>query len=124
MWDLNQRSKAAKAYERDLCYVRALLQGETKREWRGKIVEATVESSEATASQRVRLRIWIPEWRRLARATYLCTIANEEAGRFIIVSADGTETFELTVCQTVEVRAALLLGQRRWKDRLLLQVRP
>lgn len=123
MSDLNRRAKAAKSYERDLCYVRALLGG-TERMFRGRIVEAALESSEAAASQRVRLRIWIPEWRRLARASYLCTIAREEAGRYTVVSADGTETFELTVGQEVTVRAALLLGQRRWKDRLLLQVRP
>jgi exoribonuclease R len=126
MWDLNQRAKASKAYERDLCYVRAILgggEGETERVWRGKIVEAALEEPESGA-RRVRFRIWMPEWRRLARASYICTIANEEAGRFIIVSADGAETFEFAVGQEVTVRAALLMGQRRWKDRLLLQVRP
>jgi exoribonuclease R len=118
--DLNRRAKVAKAYERDLCYVRALLEG-TKREYEGQVVEI-VQRPDAFGTARV--CVWVPAWKRIHRCTYRFTMADEEKGTYVFVTADGSSTFSLTVGQLVAVEFAPMIRARRWKDRLLTLVKP
>lgn len=116
--DLNRRAKAAKMYERDLCYLRALLG--TKRVYEGQVVEIERMTEDGLA----RVRVWVPEWKRLVRSTYRFTIANEEKGSYVFVSADGGSAFELGVGQKVTVQFAMRMRERRWKDRIVTLIKP
>jgi exoribonuclease R len=116
--DLNRRAKAAKTYERDLCYVRALL--ETKRVYEGQVVEIARADEGSVA----KVRVWVPEWKRVVRSTYRFTMANEEKQTYVFVSADGGSVFELSVGQAVSVQFAMRMRERRWKDRIVTLIRP
>ncbi len=118
--DLNRRAKVAKAYERDLCYVRALLDG-TKREYEGQVVEI---APQADAFGTAKVHVWVPAWKRIHRCTYRFTMADEEKNTYVFVTADGSSTFSLTVGQSVVVEFAPMIRARRWKDRLLTLVKP
>jgi exoribonuclease R len=116
--DLNRRAKAAKTYERDLCYLRALLG--TKRVYEGQVVEIMRMVEDGLA----RVRVWVPEWKRIVRSTYRFTIANEEKETYVFVSADGGSVFELGVGQKVTVQFAMRMRERRWKDRIVTLIKP
>jgi exoribonuclease R len=121
--DLNRRAKAAKTYERDLCYVRALLGA--KRTYVGQVVEITQREEGGGGSARSAVvRVWVPEWRRIVRSTYTFTMANEEKQSYVFVSADGGSTFEVAVGQAVTVQFAPRFRERRWKDRIVTVIRP
>lgn len=128
--DLNRRAKVSKSYERDLCYLRALLG--TKREYEGQVVEiermeeagAGAGAGASTCDTIAKVRIWVPAWKRIVRCTYRFTMANEEKQSYVFVSADGGTTFELTAGQKVAIQFAVKLRERRWKDRILTLVKP
>ena len=111
--DLNRRAKVAKGYERDRIFLNCLLKDE-KRVFVGRLLDVEVEGAT------VRLRIWIPEWQRTVRSRY--KLVSEENGNFIISSADESLKRLIIEGMTIRFKCAINVGERRWKDRLIVNL--
>lgn len=112
--DLNARAKAAKAYERDLCYARALSAGS------GHLVGRVLDIVDMGGG-RVKLRIWVEAWRRTVTATYKGIAV--DAG-WLIKSRDEKIEFTVAEGDLVGIDYAANMNARRWKERLVIAVTP
>lgn len=112
--DLNARAKAAKAYERDLCYARALAAGT------GHLVGRVLDIADCGDGS-VKLRIWASAWRRTVTATYKGIAV--DAG-WLIKSRDEKMEFAVAEGDLVGIDYAANMNARRWKERLVLAITP
>lgn len=92
---LNGLAKRAKAYERDLFFVRTLF-NPAERHIRGIVIEVDVETCRA--------KVWVPAWRRLinARPSYESMAAYASPGQIVSMSTYYDA------------------GQRNWKRRMVI----
>ena len=113
--DLNTRAKAAKAYERDLCYARALAAGT------GHLVGRVLDCVDCGDGS-VKLRIWAEAWRRTVTAIYKGVAT--EGGGWLIKSRDEKMEFVVAEGDLVGIDYAANMNARRWKERLVIAVMP
>lgn len=112
--DLNMRAKAAKAYERDLCFIRAIL-CESVPEYQGRILDI-IPNTDGTE---VKLRIWVDSWRKTVNAYYRA-LADGIGWR--IKSRDEKNEYIVREGNTVHLEVASNMSARRWKERLVISV--
>lgn len=109
--DLNQRGKASKAFERDLCYMRAIT--ESSDSLKGRILDIKVVDDE------VKLRIWIEKWKRTINAKYKYLQVED---KYLIKSKDEKKEFLVKEGNLVDIEYAPNLNARRWKDKLVVAI--
>jgi len=111
--DLNRRAKVAKGYERDRIFLNCLLKDE-KRVFEGRVLDVETEGAS------VRLRIWAPQWQRTVRCRY--KLISQTDGKFTICSADESVSRIVEEGMPVRFKCAINVGERRWKDRLVVNL--
>lgn len=111
--DLNARAKVAKGYERDRIFLNCLLKDE-KRLFEGVLLDIEPEGPT------VRLRIWVAEWQRTVRCRY--KLLSQTDGTFTICSADETVHLVISEGMAIRFKCAINVGERRWKDRLVVNL--
>ena len=107
--DMNVRAKAAKAFERDLCYMRALNNG--LGHCLGRILDI-IKKEDC-----VKLRILVSEWKRTINITYKGT---EVDSKWLIKSKDEKIEHLVKEGDLVGIDFAANLIARRWKERLVI----
>jgi exoribonuclease R len=113
--ELNKAAKVAKGYERDRQFLKCLL-GDGERTFRGRVLD--LESQE---DGKCVIRIWVGLWGRTVK-TRMRFIGMCEGG-MRVCSADESDEFELREGQEVTFECAMNLAGRRWKDRLVIQIK-
>jgi len=114
--ELNKAAKVAKGYERDRQFLKCLL-GTGERTFGGRILDL-----EAQEDGKCVIRIWVDAWGRTVK-TRMRLLGLCEGGIARVCSADETDTFELREGQEIEFDCAMNLAGRRWKDRLVIQIK-
>jgi exoribonuclease R len=108
MYDMNQRAKLNKGFSRDIDFIKAVSSGKNK--FNGIILEATSIESD------VKVKIYIPEWRRAVSAKY------KSAGENKVLSKDEKREIDVTEFREVEVMCAFNMNGRNWKERAIINI--
>ncbi len=116
--DLNKRSKAAKAYERDLCFMRALLGSGTATATKatGRILDISI-----IGDGEIKIRTWIENWKKTIQSIYKGTLLGD-GGKWLIKSRDEKNELIIAEGDLVEIEYAANLRARRWKERLVVNL--
>ena len=111
MYDMNQRERAIRQFERDLTFLEAVEAGQTRVTARiiGK------EEQEGPRGPEYRVQFYVPAWKKRVTAHY------PKVGEGMISTKDGTETRTLSLYAEVEVQCAVQWSLRNWKERLMIQ---
>ena len=115
--ELNESAKVAKGYERDRQFLKCLL-GDGERTFGGRILDL-----EPQEDGKVVVRIWISAWGRTVKTRMRLVEPLKSDGLARVCSADETATFELREGQEIKFDCAMNLAGRRWKDRLVIQIK-
>ena len=113
--DLNTRMKIAKGYERDLTFLRCLLNPEAKRRFRTRILDIVQKDD-----GKVSLRLWVSEWAKTVTCLYILVDTTE--GVYRLLSADETTEYSVSEGQEVSIECALNMAGRRWKDKMIVRL--
>lgn len=109
MYDLNQRTKANKRFARDMAFLEAIATGNTT--FQGRIMEKCQEDHGT-----VRVRIYVPSWRRMVSATYVAL------SEHTVLSRDEKTEIDVTDFREVTVTCAFTPNARNWKERVILNI--
>ena len=111
MYDLNRRGKEGKQFERDMAFLEALETGET-------VFSAILMEVQPLAKQsdRVKVRFYVPSWKRMISSTYRPSSPGS------VWSRDETEEIDVTLYRQVNIRCSFLMAQRNWKERVVLEI--
>lgn len=111
MYDLNQRERAIRQFERDLTFLEAIQTGQTR------VVARLVDKEEqkGPSGPEYRVQFYVPAWKKRITATY------PKVEEDVIATKDGTETRTLCLYKEVEVQCAVQWSLRNWKKRLMVQ---
>lgn len=93
-YDLNLLGKSAKAFERDMFFLKALSSGPSSVE--GKVLEIQ--------EKKLKLQVWVPTWNRVVRVPLL-SIAGIELG------------------QTLRLSYYIQYQNARWKDKIIFSIK-
>ena len=113
--ELNKAAKAAKGYERDRQFLKCLLKDE-ERTFRGRVLDLEPKEDGKCA-----VRIWVPAWNRSIKTRM--RLLEQTGGGVLVGSADETAVFELREGQEIVFDCAMNLLGKRWKDRLVIQIK-
>jgi hypothetical protein len=113
MDDLNLRAKVSKGYERDRVFLNALLSN-GKRIFDALVLDLDEDDGS------VKICLWIPEWQQRAKCSYV--LVEKQEDKYIVCSADESQTHELKEGCGVRIQCGLNTGAKRWKDRLLVSI--
>lgn len=111
MYDMNQREKAIRQFERDLVFLEAVVSGHTR-------VTARIIGKEEYQSQtgpEYKVQFYVPAWKKRVTSRY------PKVAEDTISTKDGAETRTLSMFAEVEVQCAVQWSLRNWKDRLMVQ---
>lgn len=109
--ELNVRAKAAKAFERDLCYMRAL--SSDSNHCVGRILDIIKKEDH------IKLRILVSEWKRVINVTYK---GNAVEDAWLIKSKDEKTERLVKEGDLVGINFAANLTARRWKEKLVISL--
>ena len=116
--ELNKSAKVAKSYERDRQFLKCLL-GTGERTFGGRILDL-----EAQEDGKCVIRIWVDAWGRTVKTRMrLVEPIGDGVAVARVCSADESVEFELREGQEIEFDCAMNLAGRRWKDRLVIQIK-
>ena len=109
MYDLNRRGKEVKQFERDMAFLDALETGET-------VFSAIIMEVQPIADQEVKVRFYVPSWKRMISSTY------RPSSPGYVWSRDETDEMDVTLYRHVTIRCSFLMAQRNWKERVVLEI--
>jgi exoribonuclease R len=109
--ELNVRAKASKAFERDLCYMRAL--NSNSNHCVGRILDIIKKE------EHVKLRILVSEWKRVINVTYK---GSQVEDAWLIKSKDEKTERLVKEGDLIGIDFAANLTARRWKERLVISL--
>ena len=109
MYDMNVRGKAIKRYARDVCFLNAILTGQT--EYNGILMEVVPKSAGW-----VKLKVYVHEWKRMVSTTYRTSSNNT------LLSRDETHEIDSTLYRSVRIKCAFSPNARNWKERVVIQL--
>ena len=109
MYDLNRRGKEGKQCERDMAFLEALETGET-------VFSAILMEVQPIANQMVKVRFYVPSWKRMISSTY------RPSSPGFVWSRDEMEEIDVTLYRQVNIRCSFLMAQRNWKERVVLEI--
>jgi exoribonuclease R len=110
MHDMNAREKAIKRFARDMDFVDALATDKTT--FTGIIMDRVLKENHMT-----KIKIYIPEWKRMISATYKTVSEN------VVLSRDETTEINVDLYREVEVKCTFMMQSRCWKERVILQIK-
>ena len=110
MYDMNYRAKLNRGYARDITFLEAVSSGKTA--FRGIILEKTF----TVIADEVKVKIYIPEWRRAISAKY------RMAGENAVYSRDEKRVINVTEFREVDVSFTCNFNQRCWKERIIINI--
>ena len=111
---LNQKAKDAKKYERDFGFLQAFFSSSNK------VIAGTLVDLKQKDTN-VRIEIWIPEWKRMIKATYAGTV-NETNDAALVTSRDEKTTHTITTKQKVELAFSYDSSKSYWKERMVYRL--
>lgn len=109
MHDMNARVKAIKRFARDMDFVEAWATGKTV--FTGIIMDRIPKEN-----QRTKVKLYIPEWKRMISATYRAVSED------IVLSRDETTEINVTLYREVQVQCTFMMQSSCWKERVVLQI--
>ena len=109
MYDMNIREKTIKAFSRDLYFLQAISTGQ--HEFQGIILEKVPK-----ADSIVKVKIYIPEWKRAISANYKSVSENR------ILSKDEKTEIDITDYRAVSIKCAFNVNSRNWKERVIINI--
>jgi len=109
MYDMNVRGKAIKRYARDVCFLEAILTGQT--EYDGILMEVVPKSAGW-----VKVKVYVPVWKRMISTTYRVSPGGK------LLSRDETHEIDSTLYRSVSIRCAFSPNARNWKERVVIQL--
>ena len=109
MYELNRRGKEVKQFERDMAFLDALETGET-------VFSAIIAEVQHIADQVVKVRFYVPSWKRMISSTY------HPSSPGYVWSRDETDEMNVTLYRHVMIRCSFLMAQRNWKERVVLEI--
>ncbi len=111
MYDMNQRERVIRQFERDLVFLEAIESGHTR-------VTARIIGKEEYMSPtgpEYQVQFYVPAWKKRVTARY------PKVAEDTISTKDGAETRTLSLFAEVEVQCAVQWSLRNWKERLMVQ---
>lgn len=111
MVEMNKRTRAIKRFARDMDFLRAIQDNNTTCQ--GIIVERIPVSGDTE----YKIRIYVPQWRRILSATY------KKASSNTVLSRDEKEEIDVTEFREVTVSYAFHTNLTNWKDRIIISIR-
>ena len=110
MHDMNAREKAIKRFARDMDFVDALATGKTT--FTGIIMDRILKENHMT-----KVKIYIPEWKRMISATYK-TVSED-----MVLSRDEIKEMNVSLYREVEINCTFMMQSRSWKERVVLEIK-
>jgi exoribonuclease R len=110
-YDINQREKAIKRFDRDLIFLRSIQESQYKSH-EGLILDIEENSEKQT----IKLHLYVEEWKRIISAEY----KSPRSG--IILSRDEKQEFEINELSKVNFMCAFNTNARNWKERIIIQI--
>lgn len=108
MVDLNRRDKAVRRFARDMDFLRAACDAENR------VFDARIVEKEAIDAEWMKVRFYVPAWRRVIATTYKRTDTDDE-----VWSRDETARLNVTLFREVQLTCTFDLRGRNWKDRVI-----
>jgi exoribonuclease R len=109
MYDMNYRAKLNKSFSRDMDFLTAITTGQTT--FKGIILDKKV-----IEEQRMKVKIYIPLWKRAISTTYKYINDN------IVLSRDEKREVDVSDFKEVEVKCAFNVNSRNWKERVIINI--
>jgi exoribonuclease R len=109
MYDMNHRAKLNKNFGRDMDFLEAISTGKTT--FTGIILDKRLIDE-----QQVKVKIYIPLWKRAISTTY------KYAGENSVLSRDEKREVDVSEFREVEVKCTFNVNQRCWKERVIINI--
>lgn len=110
MFDMNAREKMVKAFARDLCFLKAI--SSSVNTFSGIIVDV----ERISESTQIKVRIYIPEWKRIITTKY------RAVSDTVVLSRDEKREVDVSLFKEVEIVCAVNTNARCWKDRVIINI--
>ena len=109
MYDMNYRAKLNKNFGRDMDFLNAIATGQTT--FTGIVIDKT-----AVEDQQVKIKIYVPLWKRTISAKYKYIKEN------MVLSRDEKREIDVTEFREVEIKCAFNVNSRNWKERIIINI--
>jgi exoribonuclease R len=109
IYDMNYRTKLNKNFGRDMDFLTAISSGQTS--FKGVVLDREIFDD-----QQMKVKIYIPLWKRTISAKY--RYINENT----VLSRDEKREVDVTEFKEVEVKCAFNVNSRNWKERVIINI--
>ena len=106
---MNYRAKLNKNFGRDMDFLNAIATGQTT--FKGIVIDKTT-----VEDQQVKIKIYVPLWKRTISAKYKCAKEN------MVLSRDEKREIDVTEFREVEIKCAFNVNSRNWKERIIINI--
>ncbi len=109
MYDMNYRVKLNRNFGRDLEFLNAIKNGSDT--FKGIIIDKSAGENGFT-----KIKIYIPEWKRVISTTYKIVSDN------IVLSRDEKREIDISDFKEVEIKCSFNINFRNWKERVIFSI--
>jgi exoribonuclease R len=109
MYDMNYRAKLNKNFGRDMDFLEAISTGKTT-------FTGIILGKKMMDEQQVKVKIYIPLWKRAISTTYKYASENS------VLSRDEKREVDVTDFKEIEVKCTFNVNSRNWKDRVIINI--
>ena len=109
MYDMNYRMKLNRNYSRDLDFLIAITEENT---FKGIIIDKSIQEN----GQLFKIKIYVPVWKRTITTKYKMVSDN------IVLSKDEKREIDVSDFREVELKCAVNLNSRNWKERIIINI--
>jgi exoribonuclease R len=109
MYDMNYRAKLNRAFSRDYDFLKAISTGKT-------IFKGIILEKKDIDETNMKIKIYIPEWKRAISTTY------KKVNENTVYSRDEKREVDVTDFREVEVKCAFNINARFWKERMVVNI--
>jgi len=108
MYDMNYRMKLNRNYSRDLDFLIAITEENT---FKGIIIDKSIQED-----GQFKIKIYVPNWKRTVSTKYKMVSDN------IVLSKDEKREIDVSDFREVELKCAVNLNSRNWKERIIINI--
>lgn len=108
MYDMNYRMKLNRNYSRDLDFLIAITEENT---FKGIIIDKSIQED-----GQFKIKIYVPDWKRTVSTKYKMVSYN------IVLSKDEKREIDVSDFREVELKCAVNLNSRNWKERIIINI--
>jgi len=109
MYDMNCREKAIRRFARDVDFLDAISSG-------NNTFEAIIMEKKRLENEFVKIKLYVPEWKRLVSTTYKYISEN------VVLSRDEKTELMVDDYKKVKIQCAYNHLMRNWKDRIIINL--